>query len=103
MKKLALSFIFALYGNIIFAQSLDLQAKSVDSLFSKYTTGESSGISVLVVRHGKKIYNRSFGYAEIATKRKATNATNYRIASVTKPFTASYFDASRPGKVKTRG
>lgn len=64
------------------------QRAAADALFGRYDSTETTGISVLVVRNGKKLYNRSFGYAEILTRQKATPATNYRIASVTKSFTA---------------
>ncbi|WP_423737846.1 serine hydrolase domain-containing protein [Chitinophaga caseinilytica] len=64
------------------------QRAAADSLFQHYNTSETTGISVLVVRNGKKLYDRSFGYADIAQHRKAAATTNYRIASVTKSFTA---------------
>jgi len=88
VKKILFSFTLSFFTTLGFAQDLSGEAKAADSLFARYRTGENPGISVLVIRDGKKIYDRSFGYAEIAAKRKATNATNYRIASVSKSFTA---------------
>jgi CubicO group peptidase (beta-lactamase class C family) len=88
MKKILLLLALCFSAPLIFAQNPLMQAKAVESLFSHYTVDERSGISVLVIRDGDKIFNRSFGFAEISAKRKATNATNYRIASVTKSFTA---------------
>ncbi|WP_162618757.1 serine hydrolase domain-containing protein [Pedobacter yulinensis] len=72
----------------LFAQSTLQQVRAVDSIFSRYNAPETSGISVMIIRDGRKLYRRSFGYADIARKMRATNKTNYRIASVTKPFTA---------------
>ncbi|MDJ1470188.1 serine hydrolase domain-containing protein [Xanthocytophaga flava] len=71
-----------------FAQKGRLNIEAVDRLFSKYDTLQSSSVSIMIVENGKICYNRSFGLAEIETGRKATASTNYRIASVTKPFTA---------------
>ncbi|GAA4312978.1 serine hydrolase domain-containing protein [Compostibacter hankyongensis] len=66
----------------------DLKTRSVDSLFRNYNTDNTSGISVMVIKDGRIIYNRSFGLADIENKVPATSQTNYRIASVTKQFTA---------------
>lgn len=64
------------------------KSRAVDSLFSHYSTVNTSGASVMVIKSGKIIYNRSFGLADIENKIPATPQTNYRIASVTKQFTA---------------
>ena len=88
MKKFFLLFATALFSTFSMAQNFKKQAKSVDSLFGRYVEGKNSGISVMVISDGRKLYNRSFGYADIGNLRKANSSTNYRIASVTKSFTA---------------
>lgn len=67
---------------------LRLQRATADLLFQQYDTLQTSGISVLVIKNGKKLYDRSFGLSNIEPREKATSHSNYRIASVTKSFTA---------------
>ena len=52
------------------------------------TKGLAPGVSVAIVENGKLVYARAFGVADIATKTPATPQTRFRIASVTKMFTA---------------
>jgi len=47
-----------------------------------------SGLSVGIVHRGKLVYSKGFGYADVAAHRKATAQTCYRIASISKTFTA---------------
>ncbi len=61
--------------------------KYIQNLYSKYD-GPTSSIAVLVVDDGKILFNKSYGYANVDTLEKATSNTNYRIASLTKMFTA---------------
>lgn len=46
------------------------------------------GLSVGIVYKGRLVYARSFGVADLATKTPATPTTCYRIASISKMFTA---------------
>ena len=59
----------------------------VDRLMADYAEGP--GASVLVVRDGVIALARSYGYAELETRRLATPRTAYRLASLTKAFTAA--------------
>lgn len=47
------------------------------------------GLSMAIVRDGAIVWLESFGVANLETKETATNATVYRIASSTKPITAT--------------
>ena len=60
----------------------------IDALMREYTGGVP-GASVLVVRQGEPVVARSWGMADLEEGRPATPATNYRLASVTKQFTAA--------------
>jgi CubicO group peptidase (beta-lactamase class C family) len=60
---------------------------TVDSLLTAYS-GNNPGISVLVIEKGKPVYNKGFGMADIENKVQVTPATNFRLASFTKQFTA---------------
>jgi CubicO group peptidase (beta-lactamase class C family) len=88
MKKILLSLSMLLFAGVCFAQKFKDKSSAVDTLFKKYAAAGTSGISVMVIQDGKAVYNRSFGNAEVSTGRKVTPSTNYRIASVTKSFTA---------------
>ena len=59
----------------------------VDALFSSYS-GNNPGASVVVVKDGAVIFEKAYGLANVVTGEPATPQTNYRLASVTKPFTA---------------
>lgn len=60
----------------------------VDALMHAYT-GDVPGASVLVLRDGEPILRRSYGLSNIEEHVAATPAVNYRLASVTKQFTAA--------------
>ena len=60
----------------------------VAALMSRYS-GDVPGASLLVIKDGKAVIRRSYGYADLEKRIKATPATNYRLASVTKQFTAA--------------
>ncbi len=72
----------------------------VDALMGSYM-GDVPGASVLVTQHGEPILHKSYGYARRIPSGDAaqpssagptvatTTATNYRLASVTKQFTAT--------------
>jgi CubicO group peptidase (beta-lactamase class C family) len=66
----------------------DPKTAAVDSLFSHYNTTSTTGASVMVIRNGEIIYNHAFGLADMERKVPATQQSNYRIASITKQFTA---------------
>jgi len=60
----------------------------IDVLMKRYD-GNVPGASLLVIRDGKPIVRRSWGLADLEAHVPATPATNYRLASVTKQFTAT--------------
>lgn len=60
---------------------------AVDSLLTTYSDN-NPGISVLVIEKGKPVYNKGFGMADRENNLKVTPATNFRLASFTKQFTA---------------
>ena len=61
----------------------------MDSLFAQFTTAGMPGASLLVVRHDTVLVNASFGLSDVESKTPASAATNYRLASLTKQFTAT--------------
>jgi CubicO group peptidase (beta-lactamase class C family) len=63
-------------------------AASIDDLLRPYV-GNVPGASVLVIHDGVPLLRRSYGLADLEKKTAATPQTNYRLASITKQFTAS--------------
>lgn len=51
--------------------------------------GRVPGACVLALREGEPVIRRAFGMADLEQEIAATSATNYRLASVTKQFTAA--------------
>lgn len=51
--------------------------------------GDVPGASLLVVRNGEPLVKRGWGMADMEHDMKASPATNYRLASITKQFTAA--------------
>jgi CubicO group peptidase (beta-lactamase class C family) len=66
-------------------------ARTIDALFTGYT-GYVPGASVIVIRDGRVLYRRAYGLARLdpaVPATPATPATDYRLASLTKQFTAT--------------
>ncbi|MBL0163699.1 MAG: beta-lactamase family protein [Xanthomonadales bacterium] len=61
---------------------------AIDTIMQAYQ-GDVPGASVLVIRDGKPIVQKGYGLANLEDHEVATAATNYRLASVTKQFTAA--------------
>jgi CubicO group peptidase (beta-lactamase class C family) len=64
-----------------------MTATPLDQLFHDYT-GATPGASAILVRDGATIAADAFGLADLERKTLATTATNYRLASLSKQFTA---------------
>jgi len=60
----------------------------IDDLMARYS-GNVPGASLLVLRDGVPVVRRAYGMADLEAQRAATPATNFRLASVTKQFTAA--------------
>ncbi|HUA90760.1 MAG TPA: serine hydrolase domain-containing protein [Steroidobacteraceae bacterium] len=62
--------------------------RALESLFRAYQ-GDVPGASVVVLKDAHAVYARAFGQADLEGHIAATTATNYRLASMTKEFTAA--------------
>ena len=72
----------------------------IDALMSPYS-GDGPGASLLVIKDGKAVIRRGYGYANLEEHVRTTPATNYRLASVTKQFTsASILLLNQDGKLR---
>jgi CubicO group peptidase (beta-lactamase class C family) len=63
-------------------------ASKIDALFRDYDGADVPGACVMVIRDGQVLFNKAYGMANLEEKRPATTGTNFRLASVTKQFTA---------------
>ena len=64
-------------------------AQRIDALLADYRGNDRPGACVLARSRGEIVYQRCFGLAELETTRAATPETDFRLASVTKQFTAT--------------
>jgi CubicO group peptidase (beta-lactamase class C family) len=63
-------------------------AAAVDALMARYD-GDGPGASLLVVREGVPLVRRGYGFADLEHRVPASPQTDYRLASVSKQFTAA--------------
>ncbi|MEP7186790.1 MAG: serine hydrolase domain-containing protein [Rhodanobacter sp.] len=66
----------------------DTRTDTVNELMQRYD-GNVPGASVLVIKDGQPLIRRGYGLANVEENEKATSETNYRLASITKQFTAA--------------
>lgn len=66
----------------------DPRAESVEALLRDYQ-GAVPGAAVLVIKRGKPLLATGYGMAELETGRAVTATTNFRLASISKQFTAA--------------
>ena len=62
--------------------------ETIDAWMRDYT-GQVPGASVLVLEGGDAVFQRSYGLADLEAGVASSPATNYRLASVSKQFTAA--------------
>ncbi len=73
---------------------------SITSLMQRYD-GQVPGASLLVLKDGQPVVERGFGLANLEDRVPASPETNYRLASVSKQFTAaSILLLAEDGKLK---
>ena len=90
--KLLLTCLFLFLTSItLAAQTMKTPANktaAVDALFQDYAAPGAPGASVIVIKNGKVLFKQAYGLANLEHEIAATTNTNYRLASVTKQFTA---------------
>ena len=63
--------------------------RAVDSLLADYARPGMPGASVVVLRGGRAVFARGYGLAEVETRTPVAAETNFRLASLSKQFTAT--------------
>lgn len=62
---------------------------SLDALFQPLIDSTAPGAAVLVRQSGRTVFQRGYGVSDLHTRRQIGPKTNFRLASVTKQFTAT--------------
>jgi len=65
----------------------EVNSAAIDEIFSKFPARDP-GCAVLVIKDGRRVFRRGYGVAELRTRQKFGPETNFRLASLTKQFTA---------------
>jgi len=92
--------IIGLYFIMILVQCTNSNPDRIDILFSAYQN-DSPGAAVMVIHHGKIILERYYGLADLNTNTPISKLTNFRLASVSKQFTAmAILQLMDQGKIK---
>ena len=60
----------------------------IDSLLSDYDLVEGPGAAVMIIKDGEILFSNGYGLANLEDGIPNTNETNFRLASITKQFTA---------------
>ena len=63
-------------------------ARQIDAWFHGTISAHSPGAAVLVVKDGRPIFRRGYGVTDLRTRDRIDEHTNFRLASLTKQFTA---------------
>jgi CubicO group peptidase (beta-lactamase class C family) len=64
------------------------QTARIDALFEIFAQPDAPGASVMVIHRGKPVFAKGYGLADLQTRVPCSTNTNFRLASVTKQFTA---------------
>ena len=84
----AVAIVAALMAAVIAGQDARPKDNGVEAIFSETVKPGEPGLAVLVRRDGKTVFERGYGVRDLRTKTTIDARTNFRLASVTKQFTA---------------
>jgi CubicO group peptidase (beta-lactamase class C family) len=60
----------------------------IDDLFKDYNNPGKPGAAVMVIKNGEIVFQKGYGLADVEKNQPVTAESNFRLASVTKQFTA---------------
>ena len=84
MKNISILFIIII---LITSCTMNNEDK-IDQIFSEYNKPDMPGAAVMVIKNGEIIFQKGYGIANIESNQPVSETTNFRLASVTKQFTA---------------
>jgi len=70
------------------AAPAQVSAAAIDSLFARFVSAHDPGCAVLVIKDGQPVFRKGYGVADLRTLQRIGPETNFRLASLTKQFTA---------------
>lgn len=85
----AMVFIPLLSAFALHSWTADDKAEKMDAIFSPFNSKDAPGAAVMVLDHGRVVSERGYGLADLKTRAPITPLTDFRLASVTKQFTAA--------------
>lgn len=85
-RRISFSLLFFLFSLTSFAQN---DWAKLDSLFTLLESNNKFMGSVAISEGGKILYSKSVGITDMYSKKRTSNATKYRIGSISKMFTAT--------------
>ncbi len=88
MKRIILGLLLMMVVFHVDAQSKKKIKLSIDSILSKYANPNEPGASVLVLKNNKVVFQKGYGVSNIKNGDPIKPNSNFRLASVTKQFTA---------------
>ena len=88
MKNICLVLCMSILFGQLHAQSKKQIEQAIDSIMTNYAVKDQPGASVLVFQDDKIVFEKGYGIANIVTQTPIEPNTNFRLASVTKQFTA---------------
>ncbi|MBI3478068.1 MAG: beta-lactamase family protein [Acidobacteria bacterium] len=68
--------------------SAQVYPEKIDALFSQFSHQREPGCAVLVIKDGKPVFRKGYGVTDLRTMHAIGSETNFRLASLTKQFTA---------------
>src|SRR3981189_548576 len=71
------------------ATSVEVSTAAIDRIFSTFTNAHDPGCAVLGIKDGRPVFSKGYGVSDLRTLRKIGPETNFRLASLTKQFTAT--------------
>ena len=75
-------------GSVMAAPALTPPDPGIDALMQRYD-GQVPGAAVLVLHEGQSVFQRGYGLAVVEDHTPVTARTNFRLASISKQFTAA--------------
>ncbi len=90
MNKLILSTVFAFLLIFVTPAFSQLSSKQIDVLMENaLATFNVAGASIAIVKDGKIIHSKGYGFSDINNKKPVDENTNFQIASISKAFTTT--------------
>jgi CubicO group peptidase (beta-lactamase class C family) len=88
VARLTLAVLVSLCTPVLGSTDKQTLARQIDMLLSRVTEQNAPGLAVLVKKEGHILFEKGYGQRELRTHANNDPETNFRLASLTKQFTA---------------